>query len=224
MTRVRARVCVRTGIKKSIAAGFFYNTARLQKDGSYKTVKNPQTVHIHPSSSLKEVRARHICTHTHAYVYRHTDPGVTQAMRSPACSESESCIVRYCVRWLLCRHAAQVLPRWVVYQELVMTSKEYMRIVSEIKPDWLVEIAPHCEWTPPTHTHTPAPGPRTPQLPTELSVCEVRCLFGTSSCVYCVCVHVCVCVCVCAVYSKKDIQDEGKKLPKGKGRAAADPH
>ena len=36
-----------------------------------------------------------------------------------------------------------MLPRWVVYHELVLTSKEYMRTVSEIKPGWLVEIAPH---------------------------------------------------------------------------------
>ncbi|XP_021989609.1 pre-mRNA-splicing factor ATP-dependent RNA helicase DEAH1 isoform X2 [Helianthus annuus] len=38
---------------------------------------------------------------------------------------------------------AQVLPRWVIYHELVETSKGYMRQVSEIKPEWLVEIAPH---------------------------------------------------------------------------------
>ncbi|XP_071696594.1 pre-mRNA-splicing factor ATP-dependent RNA helicase DEAH1-like isoform X2 [Rutidosis leptorrhynchoides] len=38
----------------------------------------------------------------------------------------------------------QELPvRWVVYHELVVTSKEYMRHVSELKPEWLVEIAPH---------------------------------------------------------------------------------
>lgn len=37
----------------------------------------------------------------------------------------------------------QLLPRWVVYHELVLTSKEYMRTVSEIKPSWLIEIAPH---------------------------------------------------------------------------------
>ncbi len=30
-----------------------------------------------------------------------------------------------------------------VYHELVLTSKEFMRTVSEIKPGWLVEIAPH---------------------------------------------------------------------------------
>ena len=35
------------------------------------------------------------------------------------------------------------LPRWVVYHELVLTTKEYMRSVSEIKPEWLVEVAPH---------------------------------------------------------------------------------
>ncbi|PON70342.1 RNA helicase, ATP-dependent DEAH box [Trema orientale] len=77
-------------IKKSITSGFFPHSARLQKNGSYRTVKHPQTVHIHPSSGL-----------------------------------------------------AQVLPRWVVYHELVLTSKEYMRQVTELKPEWLVEIAPH---------------------------------------------------------------------------------
>ncbi|XP_043706537.1 pre-mRNA-splicing factor ATP-dependent RNA helicase DEAH1 [Telopea speciosissima] len=77
-------------IKKAITSGYFHHSARLQKNGSYRTVKNPQTVHIHPSSGL-----------------------------------------------------AQVLPRWVVYHELVLTAKEYMRQVTELKPDWLVEIAPH---------------------------------------------------------------------------------
>jgi pre-mRNA-splicing factor ATP-dependent RNA helicase DHX16 len=77
-------------IKKTLTAGFFYHTAKLQKNGSYKTVKNPQTVHIHPSSGL-----------------------------------------------------AEELPKWLIYHELVYTSKEYMRQVTEIKPEWLVEIAPH---------------------------------------------------------------------------------
>ncbi|KMZ68149.1 ATP-dependent RNA helicase [Zostera marina] len=77
-------------IRKAITAGFFYNTAKLQKTGAYRTVKNPQTVHIHPSSGL-----------------------------------------------------SQVLPRWVVYHEMVLTTKEYMRQITELKPDWLVEIAPH---------------------------------------------------------------------------------
>ncbi|TKY73326.1 putative pre-mRNA-splicing factor ATP-dependent RNA helicase DHX16 [Spatholobus suberectus] len=79
-------------IKKSITSGFFPHAARLQKCGSYHTVKHPQKVHIHPSSGLAQVLPR---------------------------------------------------PRLVVYHELVLTTKEYMRQVTEIKPEWLVEIAPH---------------------------------------------------------------------------------
>lgn len=77
-------------IKKAITSGFFHHSAKLQKTGAYRTIKNPQTVYIHPSAGL-----------------------------------------------------AQVLPRWVIYHELVLTTKEYMRQVTELKPDWLVEIAPH---------------------------------------------------------------------------------
>eukprot|EP00948_MAST-09A_sp_MAST-9A-sp1_P003763 g3763.t1 len=36
-----------------------------------------------------------------------------------------------------------ILPKWLVYHELVFTTKEYMRTVSEIRADWLLEIAPH---------------------------------------------------------------------------------
>ncbi|KAJ6411418.1 hypothetical protein OIU84_008063 [Salix udensis] len=43
-------------IKKSITSGFFPHSARLQKNGSYRTVKHPQTVNIHPSSGLSQVR------------------------------------------------------------------------------------------------------------------------------------------------------------------------
>ena len=39
-------------ICKAITAGYFYHTAKLQKDGTYKTVKNTHTVHVHPSSCL----------------------------------------------------------------------------------------------------------------------------------------------------------------------------
>jgi pre-mRNA-splicing factor ATP-dependent RNA helicase DHX16 len=78
------------GLRKAVLAGYFYNTAKLQGSGDYRTIKNPQTVHAHPSSALAK------------------DP-----------------------------------PRWVVFHELVFTTKEYMRTVTEIRPEWLVEIAPH---------------------------------------------------------------------------------
>ncbi|XP_021756954.1 pre-mRNA-splicing factor ATP-dependent RNA helicase DEAH1-like isoform X1 [Chenopodium quinoa] len=79
-------------IKKSITAGFFPHTGRLQKNGSYRTIKHPQTVYLHPSSGLAQMEPQ---------------------------------------------------PRWVVYHELVLTTKEYMRQVTELKLDWLIEIAPH---------------------------------------------------------------------------------
>ena len=33
-------------------------------------------------------------------------------------------------------------PEWLVYHELVVTTKEYMRTVTTIDPRWLVEFAP----------------------------------------------------------------------------------
>jgi pre-mRNA-splicing factor ATP-dependent RNA helicase DHX16 len=78
------------GLRKAILSGYFYNTAKLQGTGDFRTIKNPQTVHAHPSSALAK------------------DP-----------------------------------PRWVVFHELVFTTKEYMRTITEIRPEWLVEIAPH---------------------------------------------------------------------------------
>ncbi|XP_055303004.1 pre-mRNA-splicing factor ATP-dependent RNA helicase DHX16 [Sitodiplosis mosellana] len=35
------------------------------------------------------------------------------------------------------------LPRWILYHELVFTTKEYMRQVIEIESKWLLEVAPH---------------------------------------------------------------------------------
>ncbi|XP_055553943.1 pre-mRNA-splicing factor ATP-dependent RNA helicase DHX16, partial [Falco cherrug] len=34
-------------------------------------------------------------------------------------------------------------PRWVIYHELVFTTKEFMRQVIEIDSAWLLEVAPH---------------------------------------------------------------------------------
>ena len=79
-----------SNVRKAIASGYFYNTAKLQKSGNYKTLKNAHAVNIHPSSFLFEV-----------------------------------------------------LPKWTIYFELVYTSKEFMRNVIEINPEWLLEIAPH---------------------------------------------------------------------------------
>ncbi|XP_043680354.1 pre-mRNA-splicing factor ATP-dependent RNA helicase DHX16 isoform X2 [Vespula pensylvanica] len=37
----------------------------------------------------------------------------------------------------------QELPRWLLYHELVFTTKEFMRQVTEIESKWLLEVAPH---------------------------------------------------------------------------------
>jgi pre-mRNA-splicing factor ATP-dependent RNA helicase DHX16 len=37
---------------QAVVAGFFYNVARLDRSGAYRTVKKGQGVHIHPSSCL----------------------------------------------------------------------------------------------------------------------------------------------------------------------------
>lgn len=77
-------------IRKAIVAGFFYNIARVSREGgSYRTVKKNQSVFVHPTSAL------------------HDTP-----------------------------------TRWVVFNEIKQTSKEYMRILSEIEPSWLIEVAP----------------------------------------------------------------------------------
>lgn len=79
-----------TAIRKAVLAGYFYHCARLNKNGSYSTIKHPHTVEIHPQSSL-----------------------------------------------------FQTTPKLVCYHELVLTTKEYMRQVIEVKPEWLLEVAPH---------------------------------------------------------------------------------
>jgi pre-mRNA-splicing factor ATP-dependent RNA helicase DHX16 len=37
----------------------------------------------------------------------------------------------------------ETLPKWLIYHELVFTTKEYMRQIIEIENSWLLEVAPH---------------------------------------------------------------------------------
>ncbi len=34
-------------------------------------------------------------------------------------------------------------PEWVLYNEFVLTSKNYIRLNTRVKGEWLVELAPH---------------------------------------------------------------------------------
>ena len=33
-------------------------------------------------------------------------------------------------------------PEWVIYNEFVLTSKNYIRTITDVKPEWLIKIAP----------------------------------------------------------------------------------
>merc|ERR1711869_124148 len=39
---------------------------------------------------------------------------------------------------------SNINPTYVIYHELILTSRAYMRYVIDIEPDWLIEIAPYC--------------------------------------------------------------------------------
>jgi len=111
-----------TAVRKAICAGYFYHASRLGRDGSgsYRTLKPPrQTVAIHPSSALAKAAA---------VVAGGSEVGGGNGENRNDLSAATG---------------GAPLPRWVVYHELVLTTKEYMRTVSEIKPEWLVEVAPH---------------------------------------------------------------------------------
>lgn len=34
-------------------------------------------------------------------------------------------------------------PEWVLYHEFVLTSKNYIRTVTDVKGEWLIDLAPH---------------------------------------------------------------------------------
>ena len=80
---------INDNIRKAIISGFFFNCACLNKDGIYRTIKNPHVVNIHPTSILFKQN-----------------------------------------------------PKYIVYHELIYTTKEYMRYCIEVNPEWLLEIAP----------------------------------------------------------------------------------
>ncbi|KAI9054460.1 hypothetical protein LZ554_001622 [Drepanopeziza brunnea f. sp. 'monogermtubi'] len=78
-----------TNIRRALVAGFFMQVAKKDPSGkTYKTVKDDQSVLLHPSTVL----------------------GV----------DSE----------------------WVIYNEFVLTTKNYIRNITTVRPEWLLDIAP----------------------------------------------------------------------------------
>ncbi|OXB73720.1 UNVERIFIED_CONTAM: hypothetical protein H355_014955 [Colinus virginianus] len=78
-----------TNVRKALVAGFFMQVAHLQRSGHYLTVKDNQTVALHPSTVLDHK------------------------------------------------------PEWVIYHEYVLTSKNFIRTITQVRGEWLLELAPH---------------------------------------------------------------------------------
>lgn len=71
-------------IRKALVEGFFMQVAHLQRNGQYLTIKDNQTVQLHPSTCMDHK------------------------------------------------------PEWVIYNEFVLTTKNYIRTVSDVKRKYLV--------------------------------------------------------------------------------------
>jgi pre-mRNA-splicing factor ATP-dependent RNA helicase DHX15/PRP43 len=76
-------------VRQCLVAGYFMQVGFQERQGVYSTIRDSQTVLIHPSSVLKNK------------------------------------------------------PEWLLYNELVITNKKYMRLVSPVEPKWLLTQAPH---------------------------------------------------------------------------------
>lgn len=59
-------------IRKCIVSGYFANAAQLQGDGTYRTLKENRTLHIHPSSVLFQVMPEWVIYHEIVYTSKGT--------------------------------------------------------------------------------------------------------------------------------------------------------
>eukprot|EP00300_Choanocystis_sp_HF-7_P027068 c32131_g1_i1.p1 GENE.c32131_g1_i1~~c32131_g1_i1.p1 ORF type:complete len:704 (+),score=174.64 c32131_g1_i1:33-2144(+) len=78
-----------TNIRRAIVSGFFMQVAHLERAGHYLTVKDNQSVKLHPSTVL------------------------------------------------------QTKPEWITYNEFVLTTQSFVRTVTTVQPEWLLELSPH---------------------------------------------------------------------------------
>lgn len=102
-------------IRKSFTSGFFPHVARLSKDGeSYRILQSKLITYIHPSSSLAPKKQNN---------NKKNDDDNNNINLNLSLSRMK--------------------PKWILYQELILTTKEFMRQNIEIDPKWLIEVAPH---------------------------------------------------------------------------------
>eukprot|EP00958_Prasinococcus_capsulatus_P028414 scaffold6691_cov358-Prasinococcus_capsulatus_cf.AAC.21 len=115
-------------IRKAILSGFFFHTARKDPQEGYRTLVENQPVYIHPSSAVFQR-----CATILRPVYSFTR-WIQYSICFLATLSCRGVGVAHCgIGWQ---------PDWVVYHELVLTTKEYMRECCVIEPKWLIELAP----------------------------------------------------------------------------------
>jgi len=106
----------------------------MKSVGEYVNMRNGMPCHLHPSSALYgmgvQVRPGREGASPFSNVARDgcADPQ----------SQDRACAV--CVCHVASLPGAQ--PEYIVYHELVMTSKEYMQCVTSVDPEWLAELGP----------------------------------------------------------------------------------
>jgi ATP-dependent RNA helicase DDX35 len=100
-------------IRKAVVAGCFMNAAQLQPDGSYRPVR-------------AAVSAR-----------KNNAASAAAASLPPALHIHPTSVLHATTQ------SAAPKPAWVVFHEIVTTTRPYMREVSIVEPAWLTTIAPH---------------------------------------------------------------------------------
>ena len=101
--------------------------AHLQKQGHYLTAKDNQVVAIHPSSVLDN------------------KPAVSTKMSILFVSRHNIRLCRSLVIGLtpLRPSIFCYFSQWILFQDFVLTTKNFVRSCTAVRVEWLVELAPH---------------------------------------------------------------------------------
>jgi pre-mRNA-splicing factor ATP-dependent RNA helicase DHX15/PRP43 len=109
-------------IKKCITSGYFMQVAHLERTGYYLTCKDNQVVQLHPSTGINYKPQVFFCL---VFLHSVTERILTLNPLHVPLSFSLTYI------------------KWVIYNEFVLTSKNYIRDCTVVTGEWLMEIAPH---------------------------------------------------------------------------------
>jgi len=102
------------GIRKAFTSGFFYNAAQISKAGGYRTVKQKQTVYIHPGSCLFDQEPKTVVYHEVVFTKK-------EFMRQ---------LIEIDSTWLV-----EVAPHYYKASELPQTNKKMPKVVGKTAKD-----------------------------------------------------------------------------------------